>query len=311
MISLRGLFLPPDNRPFRLSPLHFGKRAVRQGLWPLMQRYAMFPRAIELPPAPVKGDGRFCVHVRVCEADSMMLRWMLQTLIRACQTPFDLTIHDDGSLRDATAESLEAQFPGARLIRRAEAAQTILPALERHPLLKAWWPKSYVPLKWLDPYLLGASEYVIMLDSDVLFFSDPIELFSADPRPVWMRDSSYMLLVEASAAKCLFGVHPLVEINSGVGRVPRSLFRLDLAERVFAVTGETADDQTVNAVISAQRSDCALLPFSYRIATERGLEGLICKHYTTPFRFMYFEEGIPRAARLLGMSLPWWLKERP
>jgi hypothetical protein len=163
----------------------------------------------------------------------------------------------------------------------------------------------------VDVYLLGETPHVVLLDSDILFFADPEELFRDSPEAVWMRDSSYMLYVKPEESVRLFGGQPLPQLNSGVGRIERGRFSLDLAEALLAHLKVPRDDQTLHAVTTARRPAFGLLPDTYDCATERGLRGLVCKHYTNPFRFMYYEEGIPRAAKLLGLPLPRWLRERP
>jgi len=287
------------------------KRGIRQGLWPLQQRFIVAPKIMQLPPVELKTSNEFGVHVRICESDAIMLHWALRSLLNVVNIPFQLTIHDDGSCSEQTLSLLAEKFIGITIIKREDAAKRVLPLLKDYPTLLQWWPTTYRSLKWLDIYLLGNTRYIIFLDSDILFFQEPIELFRACPTTVWMQDSSYMLYVQPQESVELFGGYPLPQLNSGLGRMERSRFNLELAEKVLRHLKSPRDDQTLNAVITAQFSDHELLPSSYDCATALGLENKIAKHYTTPFRFWFYEEGIPRVSKLLNMPLHLWLQERP
>lgn len=292
--------------------LRYLKRGfLRQATWPLLQRYVVAPSITKLPPVHVKPNSELGVHVRICESDAIMLHWSLRSLFNVCQLPFQLTIHDDGSCSEQTLRLFSEKFVGARVVKREEAARQILPNLANHPALRQWWPTTYRSLKWLDVYLLGDSRYIIFLDSDVLFFREPKELFQPCSKTVWMRDSTYTLHIKPEESITLFGGYPLPQLNSGLGRMERSRFNLDLAERVLKHLGRPQDDQTLNAVMTAQYPDYEFLPPSYDNATELGLEGKVAKHYTTPYRFWFYEEGIPRVAKQLDLPLHRWLKERP
>jgi len=254
-----------------------------------------------------------CVHVHLCQAQATMLHWMLRSLIRHTQVPFRVMVHDDGSCSPETRSELLEKFEGLEFITRSEARERIPPLLKNHPLLRQWWPTTERSwnVKWIDAYLLGDSRFVLFLDPDVLFFANPTELFQRTSQTLWMEDICYMLEIDPQESVRLFGGYPLPPLNTGLGRIERCRFSLDMAERVLQVQREPRGEMTMHAVITAQRRDFSLLPSSYRIATELGLGSVIAKHYVTPYRFWFYEEGIPRVASDLGLPLGRWLRERP
>lgn len=288
----------------------FLRRGVRQGAWPLLQRYSTFSRILALPPVELGRESKTGVHVLLCERDVVMFHWMLRSLLSVWKKPFRVVVHDDGSLSRAAAARLRETFVGIEIIGAGEAQERMATLLRNHAGLKAWWLTSHWAKKALDVYLLGESKYMVLLDADVLFFGSPDSLFEEADTSVWMRDSSYMLDMKATESVRYFGGHPLPPLNAGVGRIERSRFNLDLAAALLDRVPRPSNDMVFHAVMTAQREDFELLSDSYDCGLESGLRGVLVRHYTNPVRFWFFEEGIPRVAKNLGLSQGRWLRER-
>jgi hypothetical protein len=301
----------------------FLKRSARQGTWPLLQRYAVAPRILNLPPIEVARKAEFAVHIRVCERDSIMLHWAVRSFFLHCPVPCQLVIHDDGSCRPETLANFKRTFVNASVYSRSDALRIIAPQLSQFTDLYHWWRSSFTGIKWIDYYLMGESKYVIFLDTDVLFFRSPVDIFNNRSQAVWMRDCFDSIYFASQTSFRLFGVEALPQINSGLGRIPRGWFDISLAEAVLkhisapeiAKRAENLglpkhDDQTFNAVLSACNGDWGLLPDTYQVAIEPGLCGAIARHYVTPRRFSFYEEGVPRVSAQLELKLPRWLRER-
>lgn len=316
-----------ERRPFMFSRkpevMRFLKRAVRQGTWPLLQRYVVARKILSLPAIAVAAKSDFCVHLRVCEQHAVMLHWALRSFLNHSTVGCSVAIHDDGSCSAHTLDRFTATFPAARVISRAEATSLILPRLAKFPEIAKWWQSSFTGIKWIDYFLLGESEHVIFLDTDVLFFDEPVAIFRDLDCAAWMKDSFYSLYIEPDDSQKLFGGSPPPQINSGLGRVPRRWFNIDLAVHVMRFMHQESvqrragrlglpqdDDQTFNAILCACNGKTHYLPESYAVASELGLGGIVAKHYTTPFRFWFYEEGMTRVANQLKLDLPRWLRAR-
>jgi hypothetical protein len=70
-------------------------------------------------------------------------------------------------------------------------------------------------------------------------------------------------------------------------------------------------DQILLALLTANGRWTLLDEDRYMQASEPGVRGVKAKHYTTSFRALYWEEGIPVAARALKLPLSRWLALRP
>jgi hypothetical protein len=277
---------------------------------------------LDLPPVECASDASFSAHVLVCEKDAVMAHWSLRSFLRQTSAPVQIYVHDDGSCSAPTLATLQEKFPGAVVISRRDAEAKVLPHISSKIDLVHWWYSEYIAIKCLDFYLIGESEWVIILDPDVLFFQEPQALFTNSREAMWMEDCFYSLYIDPAEAQERFDVVPL-QINAGVGRMLRDSIDQSLLQEVLRFKSEKSvqerarqrglpryEDQTYHALLAARHPGSQLLPSSYQVATELGLHGVIAKHYTTPARFWFYEEGIPRVARQLKMELPRWLKER-
>lgn len=278
----------------------------------MLQRLLVYPKVLRLPPIRFAGSPTLTVHTVVRERDAIMCHWMLRTLHHFAPAPVSVTLHLDPSVRSVTATLLAEKFPDARVISDAEARERVLPALADFPRLKRWRAIAPWAIKAVDTYLLGESRWLLSIDCDVLFFAPPVALFEEAPSAVWMEDGNYALDLPPDAGPDVFGLRRLLPINTGVGRIERCLFDPATAEKVLEQVPEPVNDQVIHAVVTAKVDDAILLPkMGYNYVKERGLEARVARHYTTPYRFLFVEEGVPRAVRLLGLPLLPLLRERP
>ena len=296
----------------RLAVRRFFKRALRQGTWPLLQRLLVYPRVLGLPPVRFAGNPTHTVHTVVRERDAVMAHWMLRTLHHFAPAPLSVTLHLDPTVRPGTAALLAEKFSGLRIISYAEAMDRVMPALERFPRVKRWRETDLWGIKGLDTYLMGDSRWMLSVDCDVLFFAHPVPLFADSPQAAWMEDGNYALDLPPEAGPEWLGRRPLLALNAGFGRIERGLFDLAVAQKVLERVSNPVNDQVIHAAFTAHAADAALLPKrEYNYVKEPGLEARIVRHYTTPYRFLMIEEGVPRVARILGIPLAPLLRERP
>lgn len=303
--------------------VRFIKRAVRQGTWPILQRYRVLRKILDLPQVSIPNEAEYEIHAMVCENDALMLHWALRSFLHHCDVPIGIVIHDDGTCSAETLERFRTAFVGAQIVPRAVAAETMARILSPHRGMFEWWKSNVAATKWIDCYCLGRAEQIIFLDSDVLFFARPSELFHLRESAVWMKDVAYMLHLDPEEVAANFGGAQPPQLNTGLGRVPRRWFDLEVACRVKELIRTPSvqsraiirglpkiDDMTFHAVITGVNGGGSYLSEAYAVATEPGLRSTVAKHYVCPQRFGFFEEGIPRVAKQLEVPLAHWLTER-
>src|SRR5436309_243715 len=168
--------------------IRFLRRSARQGCWPLLQRYVVFPRILNENGIECGKVSDFSVHVLVCEKDATMLHWCLRSLLHHSRTAFKLYIHDDGSCSADTLGRFRNNFLNAVVLSRDDASAVVEPRIAQFPELRKWRRQDYIAAKCIDFYLIGQEEWVIVLHADVLFLAEPRELFECSPVNLWMQE---------------------------------------------------------------------------------------------------------------------------
>lgn len=299
----------------------FLKRATRDGLWPLFQRYSVFPRILDQPSVQCSSVAEQAIHVLVCEKDAVMLHWCLRSLLLHTKTPLKLYIHDDGSCRAESLDCFRERFRNATVLSRQQANAVVESEIAGHPELLEWRRADHIAAKCIDFYLIGSEPWIVVLDADVLFFAEPKDLLDPASGSGWMEDCFYSPWIDPEEAKEIFGVIPR-PISGGLGRMPKRAFDPELLKKVLKFKAQPhilerarsrglppLEDQTYHALLAA-KNDARILGSEYQVMSESGLQNVVAKHYTTPTRFYFYEEGIPRVAKQIGIPLPLWLRER-
>ncbi|MCP9929769.1 hypothetical protein KBY82_03115 [Cyanobium sp. AMD-g] len=101
--------------------------------------------------------------------------------------PFELVIHDDGSLTDHDRYSLAAELPGSRILDRQQADATMAEKLRPYANARAFREASVWGLKLLD-VVLAEPGLCFYLDSDISF----------------LRPFEGLFVEEATAGRCVF-----------------------------------------------------------------------------------------------------------
>ncbi len=119
------------------------------------------------------------------------------SLVKHSKEPFQFIFVDDGSFDDEDIAYLKVKMPGVKLVLKEEIAQNLnqfLP-VEKFPFLHHK-RKVYPHIKKLtDIHTLQDYPYKIVLDSDMLFWEEPLEIIEWLKSPV---NSIYMLDCEES-----------------------------------------------------------------------------------------------------------------
>ncbi len=233
----------------------------------------MRPRILKSAPVTGLTDGRCEIHVLTSAGDWLNLAWALKSFYRASGRRYRLCIHEDGTLPDEGAAALGRLFPDARLIRRTEADAAVLPTLEAYPRCHDFRSTNTLSLKLFDFRHYLESERMLLLDSDVLFFSEPTELLRRIEDPSYRLntvngDVDSAFTVDPAVAEEAAGVKLLPRFNSGLGLIHRDSLRLDWMEEYLGVPDIKRKywliEQTLFALCSS-RFGVELLPPQYDV----------------------------------------------
>ncbi|WP_157263321.1 glycosyl transferase [Pedobacter sp. R20-19] len=224
------------------------------------------------------------------------------SLTKISKNPFQFILIDDGSFDQELTDQANKQMPGVKIITKEEVdinLESKLP-IKDFPYLH-YKRKVYPHLKKLtDIHTIVDNPYKLVLDSDMLFWNDPIEIIS------WLKDpvgSLYMIDCEESygftrqlmESLCQVEIPELVNVGA-IGMNSNAINWMALEH--WAKTLEETEgasyflEQALSAMIIAKQKRSILNPESYLVNPEHGKEQLkILGHYVDLSKREYFTEA--------------------
>jgi hypothetical protein len=280
-------------------------------------RWRLARKVLKTPPVrtdPVHPDGPppDCeVHVLTWQRDYVNGLWAAKSFYRSAGVRWPLVWHETGVLSPKARRRLADHFPDARLLTAKEADDRVSRFLSERGLSHclACRDKSFMLMKLIDCLALSRAKYLLLLDTDVLFFAPPRELLDAvragEPAALFNRDSKSWYNLTPAAARERYGVELVEQVNAGLALVRREDWRLDLIDRYLSdpdiLSVPWLTEQTVQALMGSQLG-MKFLPPTYLCSVEPGLETpdgvpLTAKHYPGYPRPHFYREGIPAVLR--------------
>jgi len=294
------------------------RNAQREGPENAARRYFLWRRilrteAIQTDPVSVKNAVE--VHLLCHWRDYLPALWALKTFYWHAQVRYPLVIHTQGRMPLRAMRCLAVHFPNALIVDQTASDHLVENYLQEHKLARilAARRSNGFMLKLTDFILLGSSENLLTLDSDVLFFDEPVELLVGTDGPVlqhwFQQDPASTYNVTETYARETLDVELQPRINTGIMLFARQREMLEYCDglladsRVAQSTGWT--EQTLYALYASRHHRVAFLPPSYQLSLSAGLqEGVIARHYAGPTRPLLSVEGMPSviAQGLLGRT---------
>ena len=262
-------------------------------------------RILGTPPIVNTADPQCEIHVLTSSDDWLNLLWTLKSFYAFSQRNYALCIHDDGTLSPQAIAAIHQHFPSARLIKRFDADQKVISSLAAFPGCANFRRTNTLSLKIFDFRHYLRSDRMLLLDSDILFFSKPEELLrriesrqylfnSANPDVA----SSYTVAPEVISQQ--FGFELGALFNSGLALIHRDSLKLEWMEEFLGVPGildhHWRAEQTLFALCSS-RFGSDLLPDEYRVRLVPSSSGFCCKHYVGAIRQHMYDTGMRQLIR--------------
>jgi hypothetical protein len=271
----------------------------REGWGHALRRVRVRAAILDTPPVRTAAAGPVEVRVLTWRLDWINLIWALKSFYRHAGVNYPLYIHDGGLSRGQDRRLL-AHFPDATFVGVEEADQHIRDVLAGRTRCLEYRERNVSMRKLLDFYAFSEADYLVIIDSDIVFFRRPDLLIVPPeglPRNRYNRDCDYWYSMSLDELEQSFGVRPPPLVNSGLGVVRRTSIDFDAIEAWLAHPKLVADtwvtEQTLHALCSTVHG-IELLPESYRLDVHPGLDpDTVCKHYPGAFHRLLYTEGIP------------------
>jgi hypothetical protein len=276
------------------------QESKREGWKNVLRRRRYQRQILDTPPLRTATGGPIEVRVLTWRRDWINMIWALKSFYYYAGVDYPLFIHD-GGLSPGQHQKLQAHFPDARLIGLAEADNRVRACLDKLPRSLEYRLSNPSTRKLFDFFAFSTADYVISIDSDIVFFRRPDMLLVPTEglaKNRYNKDSAFWYSMTVEELEEAFGVRPPARINSGLSVVRRSSINFTAIERWLENPKLFADkwvtEQTLHA-LSATVHGVEFLPDSYFVATEPGLPAdVVCKHYPGFFRSLLYTEGMAR-----------------
>jgi hypothetical protein len=276
------------------------KTKYQHGLGTAYYRDVVRNRLLNTKPIANTTDRTCEIHVLTSASDWLNLLWALKSFYYYSQRDYALCIHDDGSLTSEHQTILKHHFPQARLIDRPQADEYVLGLLKDYPRCLEFRRTNKLSLKVFDFAAYLESDRMLLLDSDVLFFAEPIELLQRIEDPEYLLNSvngdvASAYTVDPQVVQEKLGFEMIDRFNSGLGLIHQASLNLDWLEKFLTLPDIIGYfwriEQTLYALCSSQFG-AELLPSAYTVHLEGGIEDLPCRHYVGKIRHLMYREGI-------------------
>jgi hypothetical protein len=281
------------------------RQKYQHGLGTAYYRDTVRQRILQTKPIANTTDRTCEIHVLTYEKDWLNLIWALKTFYHYSDRRYALCIHDDGTLTEDNRATLHYHFPDARIIDRPSADRFVLETLQAHPRCLEFRKTNHLSPKVFDFAAYLETDRMLLLDSDVLFFAEPVALLQRIENPDYKLNtvngdvaSAYTVDPTVVREKC--GVELIDRFNSGLGLIHKDSLNLDWIEEFLGLPDIIGYfwriEQTLYALFSC-RYGAELLPPEYDVHLEGGIGDSPSRHYVGKIRHLMYSEGIQRLVK--------------
>jgi hypothetical protein len=284
------------------------KRARHEGLIRAATRYRLWSRILKSAPVHTESTSdstEIELHTLCYWRDYLCAMWALKSFYRFSGARYPLVIHIQGFATPLMLRRMRKHFPDARIVTEAEADPLVerwLAERDLHQLLVRRKQNPFI-LRLCDFFITCRTPYLMMFDSDVLFFDRPAELLApaqSHTAFVFMRDFSSGYTISPETAREIFGIDMEPLLNAGIAVIKRGAVDLGRCNELLATdaigNGEPSfQDQTLYALIASESKQLQYLPSTYVLSLEAGrsFNGITARHYAGDSRPLMTSEGMP------------------
>ena len=280
---------------FRLAYLSFAK--YRRGFLYLYMRFIVGPGIIRHPrplsrPATVDDAS---AHFLTGARDFTMALWALASFYRYSTFIPKFYFHTDGTLTKKHRAIVERLFPDAVFIDGATVGDIYADELQKNPALNKFRKQfpGFQSKKLVDTFLVAPFAYRFVLDSDMLWFKDPLELADA-----YRTKSSIMM--DGGGGLCPQRFTDGTEtdefisgLNSGIVGFSKEAFSMvHLDEYLGRIDLSYTQHFVEQAGFALCLRDVTPLPPSRYIIKGTLTPEVVMRHYTSPSRAKFFLHGL-------------------
>lgn len=137
----------------------------------------IYAEILRTPALPCNPQSQTAIHTVTARHHLYMYLTAIKSLLRF-RPDVAVVVHDDGSLGAEGQALVERHIPGATFILRSDADRQMNELLSRYPHCRRLRERVINSFELFDNLLLGSTQRIVNLNSDVLFLEKPKELLA-------------------------------------------------------------------------------------------------------------------------------------
>lgn len=262
-------------------------------------------RIFSSPPIPIDTSSDYEIHIVTCKRDAMLALWSLKSFLHFTGLNTRLIIHNDGTIDATLTHVFTKHFPGCKIIGKQEAnaaMQTFLRDYE-HCRLFRLGRFSKVSLKLFDCIYYSEAKHILILDSDMLFFSAPREIMEhlKNNRMFFMPDRQNAYCFPVDVLENILKSPIIQQVNTGVMHWSRvHSFDLNLIESFLKVWHENkhpssywAEQTSWALLLSKHHENVSRLSKHHQISFQPITSETISHHFVSNgARERFYRDGV-------------------
>lgn len=234
------------------------------------------------------------VSTLLCHTHVPMALDCLSSLMRLCQEPLTLRIHDDGTLTAADSDLLRERLGRIEIIWRAEADERLADEYWHYKNILALRKTLPLALKAFDAVAYSREPTYAYVDSDVLFLrplKNPFYLSGDGIRALFMQDREASYSLRSWQKLMSSRVSLPSRVNTGLVVADRSVIDFDLMEWFVGKPMHRGIpnmmEQTYWAMLGARVGCKVIDPAQVRVMREgEETSSLVAGHFTARTRHL-------------------------
>lgn len=263
---------------------------------------------LKTKPIVCDKKGQFEIHTLTCEQDFVNTLWSLKTFYHFCEMRPGLVIYDDGSLSDAAIKTFSEHFINCQIIRNDRFHRDMEDFLKAYRLSLKYSKITsfYCALKLFGPMYYTKSEYVLYLDSDILFFQKPREMLKYIEGGIsfYMNDYQHAYSYPVKFLNKLLKIELAHNINAGLIYFSKRDFvdNMDLVESYLEKVSKLENmkdsvnrhEQTLAAILLS-KAKAVRLSDDYQISKKLITDKIVSHHFVNDgSRINFYKAGLSR-----------------
>lgn len=226
----------------------------------------------------------------------------ITSLVKVSKQPFRYILIDDGTFDREIITRINSFLPGVEIVMSEDIEKNLSKVIPKHLFPTLHYKRGEYPhiKKLIDVHTLPGNKWKLVLDSDMLFWNDPIEIvnwLNAPDKPLYMLDceNSYGYSSELMESLCGFKVKQLINVGAiGLNSEEIDWTKIEnWIRELESAEGKTYYlEQALSAMLIGQRDSLILDKSNYVVNPSeeeiRDTHGIL-HHYVDLSKKGYFE----------------------